>query len=307
MDSAAPLGWRAGTADANGLAIAWEEAGPAQGEPLLLVMGLGGQLIQWPEALCSDLVARGFRVIRFDNRDIGLSGDANRGLHIHLQRDFLRAHLGMKIHANYTLHDMAKDAVELMDALGITRFHIAGASMGGMIAQITAARHPERVKSLTSIMSTTNSPRLPGPKLPILLRMSGIGIRDRSREAMIRRSAETFRLIGSPGYPTPHDTRLANATRAYDRAFRPGGLLRQTHAILATGSFETLLPAIKAPTQIIHGLADPLVRPAAGQRCARLIGGARLELIPGMGHDFPAELLPNWSKLIAANAARAAL
>jgi pimeloyl-ACP methyl ester carboxylesterase len=174
-----------------------------------------------------------------------------------------------------------------------------------MIVQLIAARHPQRVASLTSIMSTTNSPHLPGPKLPVLLRMSGIGIRDRSRTAVIRRSARTFKMIGSPGYPTPDSVRLAMATRAYDRAFRPGGLLRQTHAILATGSFETLLPSIKAPTQIIHGLSDPLVRPAGGKRCAKLIAGARLELIPGMGHDFPEALLPRWAELISNNAARA--
>ncbi|MGH8505256.1 MAG: alpha/beta fold hydrolase [Stenotrophobium sp.] len=299
-----PLVWRASTVAVNGVTLALEEAGAATGEPLLLVMGLGGQLIHWPDAFCADLVARGFRVIRFDNRDIGLSGDANNGVRIHLQRDFLRARFGLNIHANYTLHDMTDDSVALMDTLKIKRVHLVGASMGGMIVQLIAARYPQRVASLTSIMSTTNSPHLPGPKLPVLLRISGIGIRDRSRAAVIRRSARTFQMIGSPGYPTPASVRLANATRAYDRAFRPGGLLRQTHAILATGSFEALLPSIKAPTQIIHGLSDPLVRPAAGKRCAKLIAGARLQLIPGMGHDFPEALLPHWAQLIADNAAR---
>lgn len=300
-----PLSWRPRNVTVNGVTLALEEAGANTGEPLLLIMGLGGQLIHWPDAFCADLVARGFRVIRFDNRDIGLSGDADNGVRIHLQRDFLRSRLGLNIDANYTLHDMASDSVALLDALKIKRAHLAGASMGGMIAQLIAARYPHRAASLTSIMSTTNSPRLPGPKLPVLLRMSGIGIRDRSRAAVIRRSARTFKIIGSPGYPTSDSVRLAIATRAYDRAFRPGGLLRQTHAILATGSFEALLPAIKVPTQIIHGLSDPLVRPLAGKRCAKLIAGARLELIPGMGHDFPAALLPRWAELISHNAARA--
>jgi pimeloyl-ACP methyl ester carboxylesterase len=296
--------WRRGDAQVGGLKLAWEETGPAHGEPLLLVMGLGCQLIHWPDSLCTQLAARGFRVIRFDNRDIGLSGEGPKQQPIRLQRDWLRSRFGLAIRANYTLHDMAADAVGLLDHFGLDRAHLAGVSMGGMIAQIVSGRYPQRVKSLTSIMSTTNHPRLPGPRLDVLLHMSKAGV-NHAREAVAERNVRLFSMIGSPAFPTPEAQRREFSLRAYDRAYRPGGLLRQTHAIMATGSFEDLLPQVQAPTQIIHGLADPLVRPAGGKRSAQLIRNARLELIEGMGHDFPEPLMPRWTELIAANAARA--
>jgi pimeloyl-ACP methyl ester carboxylesterase len=299
------LCWSAGSACVNGLQLSFEQAGPLQGEPLLLAMGLGGQLIHWPDALCERLVARGFRVIRFDNRDAGLSAEVDRGLSINLPRDWLRARFGRSTDSNYTLHDMADDAIGLLDALDIARAHLVGVSMGGMVAQIAAARQPRRVKSLTSIMSSTNHPKLPPARLDVLWRMAGIGPRPKTREQVIRRSTAMLRRVGSPGFPTPIEYRRQLVGRAYDRAFRPRGIARQTHAILATGSFEGLLPQISAPTQVIHGLADPLLRPACGQRSASLIRGARLELIPGMGHDMPPSLMPRWAELVAANAARA--
>lgn len=299
------LCWSAGSACVNGLQLSWEQAGPQNGEPMLLVMGLGGQLIHWPDALCERLVQRGFRLIRFDNRDAGLSSDADRGIPIRLPRDWLRSRLGLPAEANYNLHDMAADAVGLLDALAIPQAHLVGVSMGGMIGQIVAGRYPARVRSLSSIMSSTNDPRLPSARFDVLWRMAGIGPRPRTREAVIRRSTAMLRRVGSPAYPTPTEYRTRLAGRAYDRAFRPAGHARQVHAIVATGSIEPLLPQISAPTQIVHGLADPLLRPACGQRSARLIRSARLELIPGMGHDFALPLMPSWAELIAANAARA--
>jgi pimeloyl-ACP methyl ester carboxylesterase len=299
------LCWSAGSACVNGLQLHWEETGPAGGEPLLLVMGLGGQLIHWPDSLAHELVARGFRVIRFDNRDSGLSASADRGVRATLARDWLRSRFGLQPASNYTLHDMAADSIGLLDTLGIERAHFVGASMGGMIAQIAAATHPRRVRSLTSIMSSTNHPKLPAARFDVLLRMAGLGGRPKTREQVIRRSVQMLRRVGSPAFPTPIDYRMRLAGRAYDRAFRPDGHARQTHAILATGSFEHLLPQITAPTQVIHGLADPLLRPACGQRSARLIRGARLELIPGMGHDLAPSLMPRWAELVSANAARA--
>ncbi|NGY05123.1 alpha/beta fold hydrolase [Solimonas terrae] len=299
------LCWSAGSACVNGLQLNWEEAGPAQGEPLLLIMGLGGQLIHWPDALCAPLVAQGFRVIRFDNRDAGLSGDGDRGIKVNLPQAWLASRLGRSAASNYTLHDSADDVVGLLDTLGISRAHIAGASMGGMIAQIVAARHARRVRSLTSIMSSTNHPKLPPARFDVLWRMAGVGPKPKTREAVIRRSTAMLNRVGSPAYPTPTAYRTALAGRAYDRAFRPAGVVRQTQAILATGSFESLLPQIKAPTQIIHGLADPLLRPVCGQRSAQLIRGAKLELIAGMGHDIALPLMPRWAGLITGNAARA--
>lgn len=303
--SSTPLTWQQGRAQANGIELFWEQAGPANGEPLLLIMGLGCQLIQWPEALCADLVARGFRVIRFDNRDIGLSGDGNRGVRFNIPRDFLRTRLGLKPGpANYLLHDLAADTAGLLDALAIPRAHIVGLSMGGMIAQIFAATYASRTMSLTSIMSGTNNPRVRQTRLDLLWRLARGG-KSQLREDVIARTTETFGLIGSPGYPTPEAERRAFSTRAFDRAFRPGGVLRQTHAIVATGCFEPLLAQVTAPTQVIHGVQDPLMRAAAGKRTAAAIRGARIELIDGMGHDCPAALMPRWAELIAANAARA--
>ena len=299
------LCWSAGSACVNGLQLSWEQAGSQDGEPMLLVMGLGGQLIHWPDALCERLVQRGFRLIRFDNRDAGLSSDADRGIAANLPRDWLLSRFGRPAQANYSLHDMADDAVGLLDALGIARAHLVGVSMGGMISQIVAARYPERVLSLSSIMSSTNDPRLPSARFDVLWRMAGIGPRPRTREDVIRRSTAMLRRVGSPGYPTPMDYRVRLVGRAYDRAFRPAGHARQVHAIVATGSIEALLPKIVAPTQVVHGLADPLLRPACGQRSARLIRGAKLELIPGMGHDFALPLMPRWAELISANAALA--
>lgn len=296
--------WSAGSACVNGLQMHWEETGPAGGEPVLLLMGLGGQLIHWPDRLASALVWHGFRVIRYDNRDSGLSGDGDKGIGFSVMRDWLRTRFGLGARSNYTLHDMAADSVGLLDVLGLRSAHFVGASMGGMIAQIAAATHSRRVRSLTSIMSSTNCPKLPAARFDVLLRMAGLGSRPKTREQVINRSVQMLRRVGSPGYPTPIEYRMRLAGRAYDRAFRPLGQARQTHAILATGSFEQLLPQIVAPTQIIHGLADPLLRPACGRRSAQLIRGSKLELIPGMGHDLAPSLMPRWAELVARNAGR---
>lgn len=300
----APIQWTRGKSLANGVELAWEECGPARGEPLLLIMGLGCQLVHWPDSFCGEMARRGFRVIRFDNRDIGLSGEAKKGVRVNLQRDWLRAKFGLPISANYTLHDMAADTTGLLDALGIPRAHLVGVSMGGMIAQLTSGKYPQRVKSLTSIMSTTNERHLPGPALRVLLHMSGGGV-NHSRDEVIARNIKLFRMIGSPAYPMADQRRREISGNAFDRAYRPGGLLRQTHAIMATGGFADIAEQIKAPTQIIHGLADQLVRPAGGKRSAKVIPGAKLELIEGMGHDFPDALMPRWADLISTNAARA--
>ena len=301
----AGLAWRTSKVSTNGIEIAIEETGPVDGEPLLLIMGLGGQATLWPDNLCADLAGRGFRVIRFDNRDIGLSGSGNRGIKPNIPRAFLRRLVGLAAGpVNYDLYDMAADTVGVLDALGFGFAHVVGISMGGMIAQLVAGTYPERVKSLTSIMSSTNNPRIRQSRLDLLLRLARPR-RVLGREDAIDQATDLFQRIGSPGYRIPEAERREAMGRAYDRAYRPAGAMRQLHAIVATGSFEDVLPKISAPTTVIHGRADPLVRPVCGERCARLIPGARLELIDGMGHDAPPALMPRWASLIAATAARA--
>jgi pimeloyl-ACP methyl ester carboxylesterase len=299
------LAWRTSHVTANGLRLAVDELGDPSAPPVLLIMGLATPCTMWPDAFCADLAARGFRVIRFDNRDIGGSDAIPRRHRIRLSLDFLRVRAGLRLRAHYTLHDMVADTAALLDALSAPRAHVVGVSMGGMIAQLLAARHPARVASLTSIMSLANHPWYSIPRLPVL-KLANSRATDHSREAFIRRQLVLYRAIGSPAYPPREEDMRAAFGRAFDRGVRPGGVLRQTHAVMATPCFEDLLPRITAPTQVIHGLADPLVPPVNGKRCARRIRDARLELIPGMGHDLPAPLLPRFAALVAGNAARAA-
>jgi pimeloyl-ACP methyl ester carboxylesterase len=302
--SQAGLSWTSGSAHANGMELAWEQAGPEHGEPLLLIMGLGRQLITWPQSLCEALVAHGLRLIRFDNRDIGLSSSGDRGVRFHVIKDSLRKKVGLPVETNYTLHDMSEDTVQLLNALDVPRAHLVGVSMGGMIAQLLASKHPTRVRSLTSIMSSTNHPWLPSPALEIMRAISEPLASDCPREVAIAHAMRVGRLIGSPAHPKTEAVLRAEAERAYERAFRPEGGRRQSHGIIATGSIEPFVKTISAPTQVIHGAADRLVRPRGGQRSAQLIRNSRLTMIDGMGHDLPEALVPRLVELIAANVAR---
>ena len=284
---------------ANGLQIEVDVQGPAGGEPVLLVMGLGMQLVAWPEELVAELVARGFRVIRFDNRDIGLSQGHD---HLGMPRmvgAMLRYTLRLPVPSPYKL----RDAVGVLDALGIPAAHVCGASMGGMIAQQMAVRHPQRVKSLTLIMTTSGARHLPQPSL-------------RVRQALLARPRSTavadvvahleglVHTIGSPGY-RPEPARLRERLEAsVRRAYRPAGTARQLLAIVADGDRTPLLRQIRHPTRVIHGADDPLVPPAAGQQLASQIAGATLDLVPGMGHDLPLPLLPRIADGIAIAAGR---
>ena len=288
---------------ANGLQIEVDVQGPAGGEPVLLVMGLGMQLVAWPQELVDALVARGFRVIRFDNRDIGLSQGHD---HLGMPRmvgAMLRYTLRLPVPSPYKLRDMAGDAVGVLDALGIPAAHVCGASMGGMIAQQMAVRHPQRVKSLTLIMTTSGARHLPQPSL-------------RVRQALLARPRSTavadvvahleglVHTIGSPGY-RPEPARLRERLEAsVRRAYRPAGTARQLLAIVADGDRTPLLRQIRHPTRVIHGADDPLVPPAAGQQLASQIAGATLDLVPGMGHDLPLPLLPRIADGIAIAAGR---
>ena len=290
---------------ANGIGIAIDDQGLPSGEPLLLIMGLGMQLTGWPEALVQLLVSRGFRVLRMDNRDIGLSQKFDNLGVPSLAWSALRHTLRLPVSAPYAMTDMAEDARGVLDALGIQRAHVCGASMGGMIAQHLAAKHPKRVKSLTLMMTTSGARRLPQPGWPVqrvlLSRPAG-----REPAAVVKHLERVMAAIGSPGYRPEPDMLRARLQAMVQRAWRPAGTARQLIAVAADGDRSGLLPSITAPTRIIHGEADPLIPVAAGRDLVARIAGAVGDFIPGMGHDLPDTLLPRFADGIAENAARAA-
>jgi pimeloyl-ACP methyl ester carboxylesterase len=290
-------------ARANGIDICYEIFGDAGAEPMLLIMGLGAQMIHWDDDFCRKLAARGFRVIRFDNRDIGKSSKLSGGKRLTALEVLKLRFLKIPIAAPYTLLDMAKDTIGLMDVLGIKSAHLVGASMGGMIAQEIAISFPQRVRSLTSIMSTTGSRRVGHPSY----RTFGLllGKPPREREAAIERVVRTFKMIGSPGYPFEEERIREIAGRSFDRGHSAAGIARQLHAITASGDRTPALRELDLPALVIHGKNDLLVNPSGGRATARAIPDARLKLVDGMGHDLPRALWPDFAEEIAANAARA--
>ena len=289
---------------ANGIALEVEDHGSPQGEPLVLVMGLGMQLLAWHEDFVASLVARGFRVIRFDNRDIGLSQSFDALGVPNLVLDSLRYGVGLKVRSPYTLVDMAADTAGLLDALGIASAHVCGASMGGMIAQRLAMQHPERVKSLTLMMTSSGSRRLPGPSLKVRAAMIARPREPRRIESIVEHYVNLYGLIGSPGFPASKDDLRQRFTRSVTRSYRPAGTARQMLAIAADGDRSVLLGRLRPPTHVIHGAADPLIPVPAGRDLAARIPGATLDVIDGMGHDLPHELWPRFVAGIAGAAAR---
>ncbi len=286
-------------APANGIELAYQEMGDPDGEPLLLVMGLATQMIAWDEGFCGPLAERGFRVVRFDNRDIGRSTKVESA-GVPRRADTI---LGRRSSAPYLLRDMAADTIGLMDHLGIDSAHVVGASMGGMIAQAVAIEHPERLRSMVSIMSTTGSRWTGMPSRQAMAVL--LGRPPKGREAAIERAVKVFQVIGSPGYPFEEERVRQIAGRAYDRGHSAAGVARQLHAITASGDRTRALRGVRVPTAVIHGNRDPLVRPAGGRATARAVPGARLKMIDGMGHDLPRQLWPVFAEEIATNAARA--
>lgn len=255
---------------------------------VLLIMGLGLQLIAWPQELVEGLEAAGYRVIRFDNRDVGLSTRMEAAGKPNLMWASLQYKLGFTPAAPYSLSDMAADAVGVLDALGVAQAHVVGVSMGGMIAQRVALAAPQRVLSLTSIMSSSGAKGLPGPD-PQVLRAMMSRPQGSSKAAVIEHSVGLFRAIGSPAFPIPEPELRARITAGVERALYPVGTLRQMVAVVSDGARAALLPRITAPTLVVHGTADPLVPFACGQDTARRIPGATLLPIEGMGHDLPPE------------------
>jgi pimeloyl-ACP methyl ester carboxylesterase len=279
--------------------LVYETIGDPGNPALLLVMGLGMQLIHWDLELCEGLAERGFQVIRFDNRDAGLSTKIDAPV-----PNVMRAMAGLRIRAPYLLSDMADDSFGLLDHLGIDSAHVAGVSMGGMIAQTMAIRRPERVLSLGSMLSTPGDRRVGTPKLrvwSVLMRRA-----PEDRDAYIEYFVRVFRMIGSPDYPVEEERIREQAGLTYDRNHDAAGTARQLGAILASGSRTAALRKLDVPTLVIHGKKDPLVPFRAGVATARAIPGAELLAVPGMGHDLPRELWPRLTDAITKNAERAA-
>ena len=290
-------------ARANGINLEYDTFGEKGAPPIVLIMGLGGQLLLWPEEFCQALADGGHYVIRFDNRDVGLSTKFEHARRPKLVRAALASMIGLPIKAPYTLDDMARDTVGLLDALNLPRAHVVGVSMGGMIAQIVAAKYPDRVDTLTLIMTTTGNRRLPQARLDLQLKIARRPA-EGDREAQIRHSMNIYRLIGSPRYPPEESTLRQKVERVYDRSSYRRGIARQTLAIIASGSRVPLLKRIEAPTLILHGADDPLVPVAAAHDLAHHIPGARIEVVPGMGHDLPPALLPRFAERILRHARR---
>lgn len=286
---------RTGTAKSGDLDIVYEDFGDEDDPAVLLIMGLGAQLLLWRKEFCEKLVNQGLRVIRYDNRDVGLSSKlpgARSGAP--LVPRLARSLVGVKSPAAYTLEDMADDAAALLDHLGIDRAHAVGGSMGGMIAQVFAARHAARTRSLGVIFSSNNRALLPppGPKQLLTLLQKPA---DTTREGVIANSIRVTRTIGSPGFPIAEDKAYADALESYERSYYPAGVGRQFAAILGSGSLLHYNRQTTAPTVVIHGKADKLMRPSGGRSIARAIPGARLVLFDGMGHELPE---PLWDDIV---------
>lgn len=285
-------------AAANGVELAYQVLGDSGGRPLLLVAGLGQQLLAWPDGLVALLVDRGFRVVRFDNRDTGESTH----LHDAPRPDVLAALRGDVSSAAYTLDDLADDAAGLLDALDLPAAHVVGMSMGGMVAQVLAVRHRSRVLSLASVFST------PAPKI-------GSGTREavalllaapaRSRQDAVRLALESTPVLGSPAYPADPDEVASLAAMAFDRGHDPRGVGRQLVAIHASGDRTEAVRTISAPTLVVHGADDPLITVEGGRATAAAVPGAELLVLPGMGHDLPRQLWPQLVDAIARTADRA--
>ncbi|NML60173.1 alpha/beta hydrolase [Massilia sp. RP-1-19] len=290
------------TLKSNGIRLAYETAGDPKDVPILLIMGLGMQLIAWPDDFVEGLVDQGFYVIRFDNRDCGESTKFDHAGTPNLWLTYLKSLVHWPIRAAYTLDDMAEDARGVLRALGVAKAHVVGASMGGMIAQIMAAKYPERILSLTAIMSSSGRRGLPGPTREARAVLMRRPRNARDMESIIEHTANIYRVIGSPAYPTPERHLRANIARAMRRNVSGAGVARQMVAVAAAGDLSPRLGGISVPTLVIHGAADPLVPVACGIDVARRIAGSRLEIIEGMGHDLPDQLIERLLALIDAHA-----
>ncbi|OMC39065.1 hydrolase [Mycobacterium sp. GA-1841] len=289
-------GFAKSSANPGEVDLYYEDMGDPNDPAVLLIMGLGAQMLLWRTGFCEKLVNQGLRVIRYDNRDVGLSTKlSGKRVDSPLPVRMVRSFLGLRSPAVYTLEDVADDAAALLDHLGIDDAHIVGGSMGGMIAQVFAARYAQRTRSLAVIFSSNNQPLLPPPGIKQLLSVITGPPANSSRETIIDNVVRISRLNGSPAYPAPEEEIRAQAAELYDRAYYPAGIARHFDAILGSGSLRHHDRKITAPTVVIHGRADRLMRPSGGRAVARAIEGARLVLIDGMGHELPE---PVWDEVV---------
>jgi pimeloyl-ACP methyl ester carboxylesterase len=282
--------------DVNGVHLEYETHGPQSGDPVLLVHGLGRQLVSWPAGFIQGLTDRGHRVIRYDNRDVGLSWRAPGDFS--LMRHLQSLAMDPSTEPPYRLHDMALDAVGLLDALGIERAHLVGVSLGGMIGQIVAAEHPGRVSTLTSIMSTTGAASLPQTRPDVAAILFAPPPDPNDFDAIIERNVLIWRAIGSPAYPADETALRDRIVHEVRRAYFPVGTARQMAAVMAGPDRREACRRIAAPTLVIHGREDPLVPVQGGEDTAAHVSGAELMLVSGMGHDLPPELIPSFLEAI---------
>jgi pimeloyl-ACP methyl ester carboxylesterase len=290
-------------AQANGIELTYDTFGDPQAPPMVLIMGLAAQMIAWDDEFCAALARRGFWVIRFDNRDIGLSTHLEQLGVPDVAALFQASMMGRPVAAAYTLSDMARDVVGLLDALGIHTAHVVGASMGGAIAQTLAIEHPQRLRSMTSIMSTSGDPTLPPPRpdaLQLLLTPTPT-----DQAGYFQRYVQTWKLLRGPGFPLDEARDLERAAQTFNRGLYPQGVARQIGAILASGSRKAALAAVRVPTLVIHGDADPLVPLACGIDVADSVPGAKRLILEGMGHALPITLWPRIVEAIATHADQA--
>ncbi|RDV07322.1 alpha/beta fold hydrolase [Sphingorhabdus pulchriflava] len=293
------------TITANGINLYYEDNGPADAPVILLVMGLGAQMIAWPDEFVQGLVGKGFRVIRYDNRDVGMSQRMEKAATPNLIWTMFKARLGLPLGVGYTLSDMAKDGIGLLDALGIQRAHVVGASMGGMIVQLMAVNYRERLLSMTSIMSSSGAPGLPGPRADIRRGMMANRPSGADRDAAVAFGAALVKSFSYPDPARPEDAHVEMTGRAFDRGYYPIGTRRQLLAILADGSRVERLKTITTPTLVVHGGADPLVPKDGSVDIARHVPGARLEIIDEMAHDLPPSQVDRMVELISGHAVAA--
>lgn len=283
----------------NGIVLHVEIGGPEDGPTIVLIMGLGAQLLHWPEFFCKSLIDQGYRVVRFDNRDIGLSSKiTGQQQRLNTFKLMGRFSLGLTNQGSpYNLYDMADDVALLIDKLGLKEVSILGASMGGMIAQIVAAKYPQKIKRLGLLFTSNNQPLLPPPfpkQLFSLLNRPA----SYDEEAIVNHSLKLFNIIGSPGYINQLEA-IQTARKLYQRSYYPAGVVQQFLAILCTGSLLQMDKQIQQPTLVVHGSQDRLLPPKHGKAVAKAIAGAKFELIDGLGHDMPPHFIPYLSGLFA--------